>query len=121
MTVTKEQAILAGLHHTIFHDENGNRWRSNGLCKTWPVPRHREFRLPIKRGVPGVGDGAFGYIFVSAKERNNDKFHLPGKCNCDLVKAHNSEHKRLHKVDIIAHATREHNLDKSHPGWDEEH
>lgn len=78
MTVAREQAIAAGMTHTVFHDtRNGDcskthqeRWRSNGRCKTWST-RPDEFRLPIKFGLRG-----YGYL----TNDNAIHFHLEDEC-----------------------------------------
>lgn len=82
MTVTKEQAVLAGLHeHTLFHfapdgeccvPRREVKWRANGMCKTWGSPARRgEFKLPIKRGL-----GEHDYL----THLNCDDFHLAIEC-----------------------------------------
>ena len=43
--ITKEQAMI----EDHFIDYWGNRWRRNGVTKTWKT-RPEEFRLPIKCG-----------------------------------------------------------------------
>jgi hypothetical protein len=77
--ITKEQAMLAGTHGAIFHENSECttkrvvRWRANGRCKIWKRDLTR-WQLPIKFGLY-----SHGYL----TNENAHEYHLEGDCPVD--------------------------------------